>query len=294
MTEVKDDKALDEMTIEELEAIDAAPDAQGTDDADVKDVEADPETETPDGEDQTTDTPDDDTDTETPDYAKMFTESGLEKQYPGGITEMFSRMPETNKYLRELREDNKELKEDNKKFRDDVLERLKPKEVEQTSEDFHDKFYENPVETMKDKGFSTADDLKATDERLKIIEDDMFFNGIANDIGKYPEFKDISDSYRLKTTPKPGQNVLWDSFIGMIDKYSGLDKLPLPTKLELFFDNNKSTDKPTEKPPVKPLSTHKKKAAKTTTPSGGDGSPNLDNMTAEALLKYAQDNSLYD
>jgi hypothetical protein len=204
-------------------------------------------------------------------------------------------MPETNKYLRGLQDDNKELKEDNKKFRDDILLRVKPK-VEETTEDFHDQFYENPVGTMKDKGFVGKEDLKATDERLKAIEDNLLFDGIANDIGKYPELKDISDSYRLKTSPKAGQNAVWDSFTGMIAKYH-LENLPLSTKLELFFDNKKVTDKPIDKtkPPVKPLSIHKKNAARTTTPSkGGDGAQNFENMSADELLKYAQEHGQYD
>lgn len=295
------EKKLEDMTTDEIEQLSEEEVTKLNEDvqdlSDVEDVEADTDTETSEEDDQTTDSSDVDTETETPDYVKLFNDAGLNKQFPGGLSEMFERMPETNKYLRELQEENK-------KYRDYVIEQTKkpdkPVDVpdnEDTS-DFSDQFYDDPKKALVDQGFIEKESFDDTNRRVENVENTLIYNQISNVIGEYDDLKDIAKDYLLQKEPEAGKNAIWDTFIGLLDKYPGLDKAPLSTKLDLLFDKAKSmvvgANKP--KPPVKPVSNNKKDVAKTHTPSsdGVGDTPDYEKMPTDELLEYAKTRNLVD
>lgn len=287
-------KPLDEMTKEELLEYDTSKDDNKDDTQDSEPVETqetDTETETPE------DTPSD-TDTETVDWVKEFESKELNRQYPGGIKELFERIPETNKYVNSLQEENKKL-------RDVLINKLEQKETpppqtEDTldEEALKDMFYENPLEALKKTGVVTKEDLQAIQSRLDAQDQKDRYMGAANTIAKYEDLRDIADDFRSMKLPEPGKNAVWDTMFRMIETQPGAIQLPLETKLNLFYDRAKAIVTKAggnTKPKVPPVSQSEKDAARTTTlnrkPSGAKP---LELMKTDELLAHAREHGLID
>lgn len=282
-----------DMSLEELQAI-----SDGEESTDTP-VEADTEVETLETEDQTTDSDDTDTIPETPNYDEMFKNAGLDKQYKGGIPELLSRIPETNRYLREVQEERNRLQKQNEEYSRFLMERNKP-DYEVEPDDFQDRLYTDPVNALKEKGFVDKATLEATNNRLGEIESNMMYGRAANIIGQYDDLKDISKSYNNQEVPLRGKNAIWDTMMDLLETdYQFMADTPLAGKLKVLFPLAKDmvTKSSKPKPPVKPLSTDQKNVAKTTSFGGSNGSnsqPDFGKMSADELLLYAKNNDKID
>lgn len=278
------------MTLEELEELDSQQDLESNEadepTADVDTEEADTDVETPESDVETTHTETADTTPETPDYVELFKESGLEKQYPGGLPELLNRVPETNRYVRTLQEENKQ-------FKDALLERARPA-VEPEEDVYVDPDLED---VLKSKGFINQSTIDATNERLSNVENSLLYNKIANVVDGYEEIKDVAKTLRTQKVPLRGENAVWDRLNDLSDQFSGLENVPFETKLALLYDRAKSdVVKPDKtKPPVKPLSAQQKMAAQTAKlKTSTSGTADYAKMSSDEVLKHAQEHGLYE
>ena len=283
------DKEPQDMTLEELEEFDAQQDVETPDEANVTTDDVDTDVETPEPDVQTTEPDEVDTKPETPDYVELFKQSGLDKQYPGGLSELLSRTPETNRYLHTLQEENN-------RFKEALLNREKPK-PEMDDEDFQEKLLTDPESALKSKGFIDQSAIDQTNKRLSEVENNLLYNNIANIVENYEEIRDVAKGLRSQRLPVRGENAVWDRFDDLCRQYQGLDTVPLETKLSLLYETAKNevigTDK--TKPPVKPLSTQQKMAAQTAKLKKSSSSAvDVNNMPTEEVYKYAQEHGQVD
>lgn len=135
-------------------------------------------------------------------YEKAFIEKGLDKQFKGGIEEAIERIPDMNRYITQLEQQNAEYR------RWLAQQQVQPKSPEPEHVEYEpDKFIENPFDTL-DRRYARPDAIQALEAKIEGIEIRNFiqskpdFDKVApimqSTIGEYPELLNMPRPQALR------------------------------------------------------------------------------------------------
>lgn len=228
-----------------------------------------------------------------PNYQTIFEEQGLGSQFKD-VEDVLRRVPDSNRWNESLHRTNQVLQRELDDSRRRTVEQPRPLTID--SEKFIDNFQSNPVETIKQGGFVTKEDMAVYEQKQTVLEQRENQRDLADAVGQFDELKDIASGLRLGNQPIRGMNKYWDAIEDLSYKYPGLDRAGAYTAIQVLFPEAKKLVDVNRKPPVDKVPTEDKDRAKTTpsAKSGDSSIPDFGKMTTEQIRSWYEVRGMTD
>jgi len=224
-------------------------------------------------------------------YQKIFDEEGLGGQF-ADPKDALRRIKDTNRWSESVHRTNQTLQRELEDYRREKAERQKPPPID--AEKFMENFQSAPLDTLRQTGVITKEELAAYDKKLSVIEEREQLRDLADAIGEYPELRDVASGLRIGRAPVQGMNRFWDAISEVSNRFPGLERAGTATALSVLFPEAKKLVASRQKPPVDKVSQETKERGKTTPAGrpGSGGTPDFGKMSADQIRKWYDDRNM--
>ena len=270
-----EEKKLKEAEIEDAQVADTGTDTDKKSETDTEtatsDSAADPDTDTG-------DKPDTDTEPAISDEQEAFNRLGLSGQFVSPV-DALNRMPDFNRHIDHLNKRNLTLEQE-------LAEARKTKPVPLNSDQFRDKFDENPLDALDSAGLAKKEDVESLQTEIQRLQDRDNSRNFADSLSEYPELKNVVSAYRIGRTPVSGMNPYWDKMKELMSEYPGLETASPEVIVKILLPHAKKLVNPGQKPPVGKVSDADKAGANSPSPgkTARTTTPDYSNMTSDQIM----------
>ena len=211
------------------------------------------------------------------DEQKAFDEAGLSGQF-GSAAEALRRIPDFNRHTDQLHKRNLTLEQE-------LAEARKTKTVPLNSEQFRDKFDENPLDALDSAGLAKKEDVESLQTEIQRLQDRDNSRNFADSLSEYPELKNVVSAYRIGRTPVSGMNPYWDKMKELMSEYPGLETASPEVIVKILLPHAKKLIDAGQKPPVDKVSDADKAGANSPPPgkTARTTTPDYSNMTSDQI-----------